>query len=192
MNLSLRFCFLFLFLCLSVISIQSTLWVKMWLAKNWLIGEGLDGGLYLLDYYENFLHNVYTHGMQKFIIGIQTSERKCYWENFIKRFSDFRIKLYLWNVCLTYVHISAIIRYFLSRIIFFIISGNFICDIVLTATKADIAFINSGTFRSDRIHPKGEFTIRDLLTILPMVDSLVMIKVTGALFCVTQCSVTQI
>ncbi|CAG5129813.1 unnamed protein product [Candidula unifasciata] len=58
--------------------------------------------------------------------------------------------------------------------------GNFITDAILTATKADCALLNSGTLRSDRIHPKGDFTIRDLLTILPMVDSLVVIKVTGA------------
>ncbi|KAH9515746.1 hypothetical protein Btru_011888 [Bulinus truncatus] len=57
--------------------------------------------------------------------------------------------------------------------------GNFITDIILTATKADCAVLNSGTFRSDRIHPKGEFKVRDLLTILPLVDSLVVIKVKG-------------
>ncbi|KAK0061775.1 mannosylglucosyl-3-phosphoglycerate phosphatase [Biomphalaria pfeifferi] len=57
--------------------------------------------------------------------------------------------------------------------------GNFITDIILTATKADCAILNSGTFRSDRIHPKGEFKVRDLLTILPLVDSLVVIKVKG-------------
>ncbi|XP_059158773.1 mannosylglucosyl-3-phosphoglycerate phosphatase-like [Physella acuta] len=57
--------------------------------------------------------------------------------------------------------------------------GNFITDIILTATKADCALLNSGTFRSDRIHPKGDFKLRDLLTILPLVDALVVIKVTG-------------
>ncbi|CAL1547871.1 unnamed protein product [Lymnaea stagnalis] len=58
--------------------------------------------------------------------------------------------------------------------------GNFITDIILTATKADCALLNSGTLRSDRIHAKGEFRLRDLLTILPLVDSLVVIKVTGS------------
>ncbi|XP_041377025.1 mannosylglucosyl-3-phosphoglycerate phosphatase-like [Gigantopelta aegis] len=57
--------------------------------------------------------------------------------------------------------------------------GNFVTDIMLTATKADVAILNSGTFRSDRVHPRGRFTIRDLLTILPMVDPLIVIKVTG-------------
>lgn len=50
---------------------------------------------------------------------------------------------------------------------------------MLETTKADVALLNSGTFRSDRIHPKGEFKLRDLLTILPLVDPLVVIKVTG-------------
>ncbi|GFS14998.1 5'-Nucleotidase [Elysia marginata] len=58
--------------------------------------------------------------------------------------------------------------------------GNFVCDIMLTATKADCAILNSGTLRSDRIHLKGDFKIRDLLTILPMMDNCVVIKVTGA------------
>ncbi|XP_071092097.1 mannosylglucosyl-3-phosphoglycerate phosphatase-like [Haliotis cracherodii] len=58
--------------------------------------------------------------------------------------------------------------------------GNFVMDIMLTATKAEIALLNSGTFRSDKIHPKGVFKIRDLLTILPLVDPLVVLKVTGS------------
>ncbi|KAL5021091.1 hypothetical protein ScPMuIL_000246 [Solemya velum] len=57
--------------------------------------------------------------------------------------------------------------------------GNFITDIILEATNADIGFLNSGTFRSDKIHSKGSFLLRDLLTILPLVDELVVIKVSG-------------
>ncbi|XP_029639791.1 5'-nucleotidase isoform X1 [Octopus sinensis] len=58
--------------------------------------------------------------------------------------------------------------------------GNFITDIMLSATQADVALINSGTFRSDRIHPKGPFKLQDLMDILPMVDPLVVLKITGA------------
>ncbi|CAC5409126.1 E3.1.3.5 [Mytilus coruscus] len=58
--------------------------------------------------------------------------------------------------------------------------GNFVTDIMLEISKADCALLNSGTFRSDRIHPKGEFKLRDLLTILPLVDNLVVIECTGA------------
>ena len=50
---------------------------------------------------------------------------------------------------------------------------------MLTATSADIALLNSGTLRSDRVHPKGEFRIRDLLSILPFPDLLVVIEVSG-------------
>ena len=52
-------------------------------------------------------------------------------------------------------------------------------DIMLSATEADCALINSGTLRSDRIHPKGEFKVKDLLSILPMVDPIVVIEITG-------------
>ncbi|XP_078337101.1 mannosylglucosyl-3-phosphoglycerate phosphatase-like [Crassostrea virginica] len=57
--------------------------------------------------------------------------------------------------------------------------GNFITDIMLEISQADCALLNSGTFRSDRIHPKGWFKLRDLLTVLPLVDELVVIEVTG-------------
>ncbi|KAG8194114.1 hypothetical protein JTE90_003053 [Oedothorax gibbosus] len=57
--------------------------------------------------------------------------------------------------------------------------GNFICDIMLSATHSDVAILNSGTLRSDRIHPRGPFTMRDLVTILPMMDSLLVISVKG-------------
>ena len=52
-------------------------------------------------------------------------------------------------------------------------------DIVLEAIPADVCLMNSGTLRSDRIHPKGEFKLRDLLTVLPLVDPLIVIQVTG-------------
>ncbi|XP_076449119.1 mannosylglucosyl-3-phosphoglycerate phosphatase-like [Babylonia areolata] len=57
--------------------------------------------------------------------------------------------------------------------------GNFITDIMLSATNAEIGLLNSGTLRSDRLHPKGEFCIRDLLMILPFPDPLLVIEVSG-------------
>lgn len=57
--------------------------------------------------------------------------------------------------------------------------GNFVCDIMMSATHSDVALLNSGTLRSDRIHPKGPFKMRDLVTILPMMDSLMVINITG-------------
>ena len=57
--------------------------------------------------------------------------------------------------------------------------GNFMCDIMLASTNADCALLNSGTLRSDRIHSAGPFTRRDLMTILPMMDTLVVLSVLG-------------
>lgn len=57
--------------------------------------------------------------------------------------------------------------------------GNFICDIMRAATQTDIAILNSGSLRSDTIHNAGPFKMRDLVSILPMVDSLVVLSVTG-------------
>lgn len=57
--------------------------------------------------------------------------------------------------------------------------GNFVCDVMLSATHADFAILNSGTIRSDMIHPKGDFTLRDLLNVLPFLDPLVVLSITG-------------
>ncbi|XP_019868565.2 mannosylglucosyl-3-phosphoglycerate phosphatase isoform X1 [Aethina tumida] len=57
--------------------------------------------------------------------------------------------------------------------------GNWVCDVVLAATGADLVILNSGTFRSDQVHPAGDFTMRDLTNIIPMRDPLVVLKVTG-------------
>ena len=56
---------------------------------------------------------------------------------------------------------------------------NFVTDIMVAATEADFALINSGTFRSDTIHKAGIFTIKDLLLILPMIDPLVLVEADG-------------
>lgn len=57
--------------------------------------------------------------------------------------------------------------------------GNWICDVVLAATNADCVIINSGTLRSDTVHAAGDFTIGDLIHVIPMMDPLVVISVTG-------------
>ena len=46
-------------------------------------------------------------------------------------------------------------------------------------TDADIAILNSGTLRSDNIHKKGPFRIKDLMSILPMCDPMVVLKCRG-------------
>ncbi|GAB6023701.1 hypothetical protein CHUAL_008461 [Chamberlinius hualienensis] len=57
--------------------------------------------------------------------------------------------------------------------------GNFICDVMLSSTHADLAILNSGTLRSDMIHPKGEFKRRDLCMILPFLDPLMVLDISG-------------
>lgn len=57
--------------------------------------------------------------------------------------------------------------------------GNFVADIMVSATNVDIGFLNSGTLRSDAIHPKGPFKLKDLMMVLPTVDQLVVIKING-------------
>ena len=63
--------------------------------------------------------------------------------------------------------------------VYFMILGNFVTDIMLTATDADIALLNSGTLRSDRIHRRGNFKLKDLLAILPLVDPVIVLQITG-------------
>ncbi|XP_011186253.1 mannosylglucosyl-3-phosphoglycerate phosphatase isoform X3 [Zeugodacus cucurbitae] len=57
--------------------------------------------------------------------------------------------------------------------------GNWVCDVVLAATGADVVIINAGTFRSDQIHPPGPFTMRDLVNIIPMRDPLILLSISG-------------
>lgn len=54
--------------------------------------------------------------------------------------------------------------------------GDWVCDVVLSATGADVVIINSGTFRSDQVHPAGTFKMRDLVNVIPMHDPLVVIE----------------
>lgn len=58
--------------------------------------------------------------------------------------------------------------------------GDWVCDVLLAATGADVVIINSGTFRSDQIHPPGPFTMKELVSIVPMRDPLVVLEVEGS------------
>lgn len=57
--------------------------------------------------------------------------------------------------------------------------GNFVTDIMLASTHADLAILNSGTLRSDRIHPRGDFTMRDLYNILGYIDPIAVLDASG-------------
>lgn len=60
--------------------------------------------------------------------------------------------------------------------------GVLIADIIRHAMKTDISFVNSGTVRSDEIHGPGPITMRDLMKILPLPDTLVAVEMSGADF----------
>lgn len=57
--------------------------------------------------------------------------------------------------------------------------GNFVTDIMKLGLKADIAFLNSGTLRADAIIEQGEFRVRDLVNLLPMLDELCLLQISG-------------
>lgn len=61
--------------------------------------------------------------------------------------------------------------------------GNFMCDIVMTGVEADCCLLNAGSLRSDRIHPVGPFTLKDLRDILSFESELVVTSVTGEFEC---------
>ncbi len=57
--------------------------------------------------------------------------------------------------------------------------GNFFCDIMMCGTNADCGLLNSGMFRSDRIHKKGDFLLKDLQDILSFDTELCVVDITG-------------
>jgi 5'-nucleotidase len=59
--------------------------------------------------------------------------------------------------------------------------GNFIADSYRTATGADIGFMNGGSIRADLTYQPGPLTKRDVLSILPFNNPIVMVEVSGAL-----------
>ncbi|KAA0200128.1 Trifunctional nucleotide phosphoesterase protein YfkN [Fasciolopsis buskii] len=58
--------------------------------------------------------------------------------------------------------------------------GNFLADVALTAAEADCAIINSGTMRIDAIIPEGDFSLKHLSLILPMLSPTLVLDVTGS------------
>eukprot|EP00656_Telonema_subtile_P042859 TRINITY_DN4881_c0_g1_i6.p1 TRINITY_DN4881_c0_g1~~TRINITY_DN4881_c0_g1_i6.p1 ORF type:complete len:547 (-),score=137.40 TRINITY_DN4881_c0_g1_i6:196-1836(-) len=57
--------------------------------------------------------------------------------------------------------------------------GNWVCDVMRAGTNAEVAILNSGTLRADKIIPAGVLLMRDVLELLPMVDELCVLEVTG-------------
>jgi hypothetical protein len=63
--------------------------------------------------------------------------------------------------------------------------GNWVADCVRDGVEnsgihVDMVLINSGTLRADDVFPPGPFLMRDLVTLLPMLDELAVLALTGA------------
>jgi 5'-nucleotidase len=70
--------------------------------------------------------------------------------------------------------------------------GNFIADVMCKGLDADLAVINSGTIRADAIIEKGPIKMRDLVNLLPMLDELCLLQLTGSqVMAVLENSVSQ-
>jgi 5'-nucleotidase len=57
--------------------------------------------------------------------------------------------------------------------------GSFIADVFRNATGADVALINGGSIRADTVITPGELTKRDVVSILPFNNKVVVIEVPG-------------
>src|SRR5690606_24369745 len=57
--------------------------------------------------------------------------------------------------------------------------GNLFADAMKQATKADIAILNGGSIRSNRVYPPGELTRRDVLAMHPFGGSAVLVEASG-------------
>ncbi len=58
--------------------------------------------------------------------------------------------------------------------------GDFIADAVREATGADVALMNGGGIRTDRVYPAGDITKKDVFGILPFGNKVVVVKATGS------------
>lgn len=59
--------------------------------------------------------------------------------------------------------------------------GNFITDVIRQITEADVVILNSGTLRADSIIGPGVLLMKHLVSLLPLQDPIVTIKLSGAL-----------
>ncbi|CDI78306.1 nucleotidase, putative [Eimeria acervulina] len=58
--------------------------------------------------------------------------------------------------------------------------GNWLCELMRKECKSDIAFINSGTIRSDCVFKEGDFRYGDLAAMLPMADEIAVVSCKGS------------
>ncbi|CAB9518094.1 venom 5'-nucleotidase [Seminavis robusta] len=57
--------------------------------------------------------------------------------------------------------------------------SNFVANIMTRSTGAEVAILNSGSLRADKIIPKGSLTVGDMHDLLPMADPLAVIEMTA-------------
>ncbi len=57
--------------------------------------------------------------------------------------------------------------------------GDYVADAMRAAMATDVALLNGGAFRDDRLIPAGSLTLGDLYTMLPFANELVVVAVTG-------------
>jgi len=50
---------------------------------------------------------------------------------------------------------------------------------MLEAMDADVGLLNAGTLRSDTVHPVGSFKLKDLMAIMPMIDLITVLRISG-------------
>ena len=64
--------------------------------------------------------------------------------------------------------------------------GNFVADMLRHSLNTcpevfvDVAFFNSGSLRSDKIHPAGRLKLKDILQILPYMDEVTVVLMPGS------------
>jgi 5'-nucleotidase len=59
--------------------------------------------------------------------------------------------------------------------------GNLLADAMVKDTGADLAIINSGSIRSNRVFPPGSLSLRDVVSIYPFGGTVCKVELTGAL-----------
>jgi 2',3'-cyclic-nucleotide 2'-phosphodiesterase (5'-nucleotidase family) len=59
--------------------------------------------------------------------------------------------------------------------------GNFVADAMRARLKADVALVNGGGIRADRVLPPGPLTRRDVADLLPFGNVVVALEVTGTM-----------
>jgi 5'-nucleotidase len=58
--------------------------------------------------------------------------------------------------------------------------GNYVCDLMRNDTRSEIALLNGGSFRSEKVFGPGEIKLKDLMSIFPFPNTVVVFKANGS------------